>query len=619
MEIDKIFFDKNNYIYIFNSNILYFYDDGILYPFLEKMDNVHNCFSMEDGNFYVHTSNTINIFDKNFHKINDNFMSNNIDSVCYNTKNDIIVTLEKGEVCTYFFVTQNGRIFKTSLSQIYAHNTLFDDVKIFRDYIIMFQGGLLYIFHLQKHMMEFLTQTHIDKSVYLNICDYHDNTFTLSNGDILSLDGTYIEKNGNHRIDTNVYDDQEIFFVLRGTKLFCYYKSEKMDTIIKPLMMVLGIDKIELHTNLAILEKNVEFSIMNNGISQILLIKNKAYLVENVLCEINFDVEHISYDNINCIEKINTDFIIDIIVDQSHIRQLMDIIPSIYRLNNDFYFNFEQLDENGRVLCYGDGVTRQVFNNASTDLDNILKNKFETYSSFDVNRLGKLLYFCNIEGDQLFNNLHPYFFYKLSSVAMDHIILIKKFREDIHYRQYKLYQTCPEMLAEANMNMKTVDEYVAYIFSCDLSDQQKKMYDEFVNGYCSFMSKHKHYEFIKNFSINYFIKQLVRTNKINVEFNFSMMNKSINEECFKKFKKCFKMCFSKLSNEDIMKIVQNITGSQYFMGIINVIFAYGDDKMKIEYHISTCASEIIINVDPTNDNIVELFSTLVIYDREIRN
>ena len=652
-KIQQIFLDKNNFIYVVdNTNILYLYsqEDNHFYPFISILKSIKNCF-MIDNYFYIHHLNTISVFDENLLKIEsfgNNWITQNIDCVCYDINKNIIVTLEHGEVYVNQNITQYSQYFgeeihRISLSHKYKYwdNKLhlieylkFDEIKILDELLLVYKNDHMSIFYLQFDNVKHMININISKQTFDEIYEFNKihNFFNLQNGNKLTLTG---EQHIDMITDNIIFNEQKIYFALKNKQIFCYFNKIKYDTIIKPLLLVLptietvitDIDNNHQSIIITLLEDTNIFFITGN-ISQIIICNNKFFLINDKLCEIILLNETIYYDSLDIyyFDKLDNNLIIDVNITQSITDQLINIIPPIYRLNNNMIYNFEHTDNNNNIISYGEGASRQIYSLLRKELDLILENKFYLCNMVDSFKLGKLMYFCNKESYETFVNIHPYFFYCLSKES-DYIILLKKFKGhnyDLYYKQYMEYVNYPENLLNLDMDIKTHHDYIKFLFIADLTEEQICLYNEFVKGFCYFSHRHKSYYLIKNLSIIYYINKLIVDEYFDVKLNFSVKNNLINKFYYEQFCETFKKFFDKLTQQEKLYLIQNITGSQYYSDIINIIFAYDFEEFNILdkksiYQISTCNAELIVNLMPSEENINTLIKYLIIEDLSMKN
>jgi len=683
-KIEQIFLDKSNNIYVVDSkNILYLYDsdDREFFPFLAVMNNIKNCFAM-DNNFFVHHSNTISIFDDELLKIDipgETWISHKIDCVCYNTENNTIVTLEHGEVNVNFNVAFTDNYYGDDIKIIslsrkrfldsessFTECIEFDEIKILDDLLLLLKNDEMSIYYLQPNNIKYIGGINTNKKIYDEIYHFHKihSYFELQNGDKLTLSGEYfLQKYTSQTIDNNVFWNQNVYFMLKDEYLLCYYDKIKYDFIIEPLLSILNATNMSTidvnyknqQLTTILLPKNINISIINNNRSQIIVYGDKYYLVKDILHEIYLLDNVIQYGTIhaNNIEKIKQEFIIDIENSESIVNQLVNTVSSIYRLNNEYFYKFEKIDNFGNVISYGEGATRDTFNYLRKELDTVLKSNFSSLKQ-NMFKLGKLFYFCNAEGNEKYFNMHPYFFYLLSDES-DYVTLLKKFKGADYNNYYKLYVQYlnePESMEQLDMEIKTHHDYIKYLFTCDLTDIQIEQYNEFVKGFSFYSIRTKYYNFIKNLPISYYIDLLIATGYFNAQLNFVIKNGLIHIPDFIIFQKKFKKIFEKLSKEEISLFVQNVTGSQYYNGIINIVYGYEKKEFivkqvvydeninngnmpleinnaiinldtevdtKLSYQISTCNTELLVNVAPTKNNIMNIIKMLTVEDIIMKN
>ena len=691
-KIKQIFLDKNNYIYVVDDrDILYLYDDDHydhydddrFYPFLDDMIDIKNCFLIYNL-FYIHHGKTISIFDENLSKVylsSDTWITNEIDKVCYHENNNIIVTLENGQVYVNLDIAGelnelDNEIRRISLSYKYAYtgNELFlvdylrfDDIKMINELLITFKKGTVNIFELDMENVQFVGSININKKIFDEIIKFDNSCdmFILENGDKLTLTGNLYEQNYiNYYIHNPLFQLRQLYFMFREGCLICAHNSDKYEIIIKPLMQFLSIIKINtvkinnnnIYLTTIILQKNIDLEIIGNDDKQIIFYDGNIFLTDEILYEITLTDESIYYDNINICydEKIGNNIIIDINVSQPVVNHLIKIIPYIYRLNNEMIYGFDQIDSESNIISYGDGVTRHIFNMLRKEIDDILENKFASFSLEDTFNLGKLFYFCNREGMETFFKIHPYFFFLLSNET-DYITLLKKFKGDnfnMYYSQYTQYVNNPKLLEDLDLDIKTPNEYIKYLLCSDLSEEQKKYYETFYKGFNNFIVRNKLYNLIKKLPVLYYIKLLVGTGFFDVQLEYFTKNENVDKKYFEDFKKIFGELFAELTRTEMSFFVQNITGSQYYSGVINIVLAYeskelntqqaiyneniideeplaindiiinldqNNDENKLVYQIITCNTELIINVKPTRENISEIIKMLIIEDKNMKN
>lgn len=688
-KIRKVFLDKSDNIYITdNSGYLYLYANDQYFPFMTKLENIKNCFLINDL-YFVYHQNTISIFDKDLCNIEvsmDTWITKNIDDVCYNPHKNLIVTLEKGEVYVNLHVTnmgytENDQFVRISLNHnlIESHDGTkiikhkkFENIKIVDNILLAYKpsGTKIYtleIFGVKKK--PFIIN--VSNKIFNDICEYNDiyDIFTLQDGSQILFDVTLFDITlfTDPDIMNNIYYIQRVYWWISDDKLYCYYDKDRYYDIVEPLIKLLSATKNTIShivTNKYIIDialpSGVNISTVNNKTQQIIVLNNQPYLIGQKISKINFDHELVCYDSISELysEKMDTCLFIDIDNSRVIVPQLLNIIPYIYRLNNDFDYQFQYIDSNSNVISYGEGVTRDVFNILRMEIDQILNENFCSYSEIDVFNLGKLMYFCNRDGFEKFFNIHPYFFFLLSR-DIDHVTLIKKMKWNdfnLFYDQYKKYVENPSKIKELGLNLESINDYVKYLMIGNLTETEQRLYEKMVDGFMYFTSRNKYYNFFKDLSIVYYINQLIGTEYFNATLDFSVKNESIDRKIFSNFKKTFCQLFNELSKYEKSIFCQNVTGSQYHTEIIHIVLAYEKKELivkqaiydedtivdednneiiepvmnniiinldtnnnNLDYQISTCDTELMINVFPSEDNLRSIINLLIINDKNMKN
>ena len=354
------------------------------------------------------------------------------------------------------------------------------------------------------------------------------------------------------------------------------------------------------------------------------------FFVGDTINQINFEISKIIFDNVNyniMTKSMDDNLIIDINVDRDIIPQLLPIINMTYRLNNRFFFLFEQVDEFGKVISYGDGVTCQIFHLLAKELDKIIGDKFVGYNIMQCHQLGKIMYFCNIESGEKFFNLHSYFYHILtleSANSENDLLLLKNFKGDdypLYYKQYMTYSNDISKLTEIDEILKTISDYMNYILTADLDDTQINAYHHFMTGYQYFNKRNKLYAASKILPISCVINNLTGIKNFSAKIKYSMQNSLVSDKLFIIFCQYFEKNFDTLTVDQKMSFTQNVTGSSFYSAIIDIIFAYAPDQSDktLTYEISTCETRLTIYIEPTDHNIREILNVLSITDLKLKN
>ena len=707
--IKKTFLDKIDNVYVVDNNdVLYMYDNGEFYPFANVkeniMEDIKDCFFI-NSTFFVYHSNTISIFDVGLFKVDmveNTWITHNIDQVCYHMEYNLIATLERGELYVHTNIDDTvgsdheiDRIslshyrFKDDNGDIHIEYKQFEHIKIIDNILLALDNSReLSVFLLNSHgKIRRISLLNINKQLYDRIINYNEDyqILILDNGNYMSLNGTFHipNKHIDKTFNNLIFNHNGCLFMVQNNSLIGYYEKREYESLIKPMIDIFSDATYELadvpnssHGIMTIvLPPNINFKIINGNFSQLIIHDNRYYIITlstklpiiqgapipGTTCEFHEIIltnDVIYFDKINEYypEKMDTRLMIDMDIKKPVVEQLINIIPAVYRLNNEMIYGFEQINSqnNDEIVSYGEGVTRHIFNNLRKELDCIMENKFSGYDPLSCYKLGKLLYFCNRDGQQTFECIHPYFFFSLSKES-DHVTLIKKFRGSdyqLYYDQYVQYSHNLAKLEELYLGLRTIGDFMRYLLSSDLAPKEIILYDEFIKGYNFFGDRNKLSKLIKKFPIKYHIEKLIATYFFDAELEYSVKTHSVSREHFKTFCITFRKLFGDLTKKEKCMFLQNVTGSCYYNGIIKVILAYEEKEIitkqlvynaniideeepesinnviigldeneptNVTYSVSTCSTELIINTKPTEENITTILNLLTIEDHNMKN
>lgn len=606
-EIQNIFFDQNSNIYVIDTNgILYWYLEDYFYPFLALMNNIKNCF-MIGYTIFIHHDNTISQFDTSLSLLsNDEWITRNIDDVCYHRDLNIIITLEQGEIYINYNVSvlENeiddylNSVKRVSLShkvkyvndKIYLSEYYkFEKIKIVDDFLMVYSNNKINIFYLQLDELSPLTHISAKQDIFDNISEINPiyNIFQMKDGSIISTDKLLCTHASFFAsLNDPIYSKQKIYLLLKEGYLLCYYEKNKYESIIEPLILkipndfynTIPISDNQSFTTIKLLKDN-NISIINNNLTQIIYCQSNVFLINNnLLKEIQLNPNHIVYDNLNLYlkDKPKDDLTIDIEINKSIFHQLLNIIPYIYRLNHDKTYCFEQIDECSHIISYGIGVTRNIFTRTIKEFDKYFSNNFSDFDLKDAFNIGKLLFFCIWEGNEKLVSIHPYFIYKLSKES-DNINLLRKFKGNdfnLYYEQYLKYYNNPTELTELDLGLENSNDYIKYLLINNLSSKQIDFYDSMVKGYNYFAMRNKMNLLIGKLPVTYHTNLLIADGYFSAIIDFIIDNDNVSNYHFEQFKKIFTKLFNQLENNQMAIFCQNVTGSQYYTDEISIILAY---------------------------------------------
>nr|QZX43092.2 hypothetical protein [Mimivirus sp.] len=191
-----------------------------------------------------------------------------------------------------------------------------------------------------------------------------------------------------------------------------------------------------------------------------------------------------------------------------------------------------------------------------------------------------------------------------------------------------------------------------YILSSNLSSHVIELYKYIAKGFMYLLERNPNYKFIRLCHLPYLINRLISTDYFELALNFTVKNNKIDIDLYHNFKNIFLEVFGKLTVPQVSIFSQNLTGSQFYFGKINVVFGYKRPKVihqavyqddiidesinnseepieetrleiqdisKPEYLISTCNAEIIINIYPNQENIEKIINLLTVPDNSLKN
>ncbi len=714
MSIKRAFLDKDDNLFITDTNnVLYLYRDDYFHPFVRIMENIRLCFNILDKYFVWYQRNLM-VFDYDLtvsDAFNDEttdsvFLSKTIDQLDYLFPLRFLITLENGEMWLYHFNDDLDEYMMIPLSYnfhlltggLHTNATqTYEEFKVIGNLILAYSKDLVFIFAIRKPIeCIYLTTIYLKYQLFDSIVGLNSkqNAFVMKNGHLFTIDMNNTLSNWRVKSVAQVYIQLKpnlygeslvslygIELIKSKHELICICTPNRHSTISTllthvPLIKLAQEETIkgEIKTTFEI--PTAEIDIISGHTITIITSEHKVYVLTDTLKEIELNETNISYNTLIEArpEKSLVPLTIDIDVSRSVKEQLINIIPAIYRLNNDLDINFEQVNADRTVKSYGDGVSRQIFSLLRKELDEILATKFAgcmNNTKLELYDLGGLLYVCNRDGSERFFHLHPYFFYTILSLKKckhtdedaDIRYLLKVFKPTDYqsfYQQYLTYKEDPTKLALVDPDMSTYQHYAQYIFSSDLSAEEVAAYNEFVRGFYTFLARNDYFDFLQTLPIFYYIKLLVADEYFNADLSVNLDEiSSLSNSEFIKGNELFKKLFFQLPQEQKAIFVQNITGSRYYCHEIGVWFAYRDpeagstvivrgvsDEQEIEdgddiedqfdtldiddimeleknknlmYRISTCSASLYIFVKPTEDNMRQILDTLIIEDVEMKN
>ena len=641
-EIVNTFLAFNGEIFIQdNHDVLYCWNNGYCYPFMKIMDNIRKCFKCKNK-YYVYHGSQVTAFDINYVKNDDHnlYNLNNIDDIYYHCYTNNIFTLSDGIV---YRINSRGSM------KLSSSKSIVESIKLVDNVLLMYCDNAVNFHNITNNNL-YILSIKIDFDTYINIYGYDSNSrcLLLINGFEIFIGGDeLVPMFSMENIKNNkIFKRNKCFMTLSEEILYCYYDKSNKESIVDPLIQLLeaseyecmydignnydeeqnfedDIETIETIEMVAIiLSPKMTLSVITNDYAQIIVCNKIPYTIENIFMKISLNIKS---TNIPPVQNQNqnqnqTKLVIDVNDSEPMISQLINIIPCVYRTNNKISYIFEQVDENCKTSSHGIGVTRHVFTILRKELEAIIKNKFVDCSPSMCIKLGKLMYFCNWNGNELFSGVHAYFFYCLS-VESDYVPLLKIFKGncfDLFYNQYKEYFNNRQLLEE--VELEEPKDYIKYIIAADLDDRERIAYDNFVFGYVFFFMKNVYYETIKHLPIEYTINKIIEKTSFGALIKFSPGN--INDKKnFDYFAKKFSRILNTLNMTEKSIFLENVTGSKYYADTVKIIYAYDadDNENPVSYHIVTCEASMHFYLKPTLENIETVINSLITEDRKMKD
>lgn len=649
IDLNQFFIDENNNIYVIDkNNVIYYYLDNILVPFYGDIENITNC-KYFNGCHYISTNSAIYLFSNELILLNTMSVNNPIlivknyeidtsDFIIDFMQFDIIDKLDdKFLILLYQSNTMNSN---KSYRHIYQN---FTDIFLSNTNIVMCKD----LFKPVQQIIRFDTLIDIFNSFVA--IDKSCTKVFLSNGSIYHL----INQSTN-KFDKYILDD-----FMHSSNILMFYEENLIKIIHKKKYLI---SMVEVFNNENICVENIGNDYLISKIKANVITNSDNWLfysdkiinisdISNLLI-LNLSRLVIKYDYlIEMFQNKSTDdtIYIDIDPNKNIVTQLLNIIPNLYRLNMFSKYHFEQVDQvNNIVTSYGPGVIRQILDIGGSQLDNIINN----YNSNAIS-VGKLLAFIFNETNIKFKYIHPYFFFLLSNSG-DYENLLRRFKEsdyDNFYQQYLRYIIDPKELIRIDLpDVLDANDFIRYIFSCDLTDSQITYYNNLYNGFMYFHRRLPFYtNVILHLPIEFYLGKLLDDKNITYKLIYEVdQDTTITETNYLKFIRIFSDIYSGLNIESKRMIAKQTTGSKYFTGDIHIIYQYKDSTIiqntysgeiidedidhipvstnlinleprKKDYTISTCNASLYVNIPPTYDTINNLIEMLAIADSHMVN
>lgn len=636
LSIERIFTDTLDNIYVRDINgVLYLYRDFHYVPFLKLMHKIQKCFAI--GSYlFVHHHEQLSIFESSMlSQVSDdrltnrdednvgvsNWLINPIKSVHYSRENNIIVTVENNGIYFCFNVVplreNHRRPYRISFPDLISmlenperRNKYPDDIKIIENLLLTWSNGVVEIFKLSRNEVIFLESRRVSYNRFKALRYNHDisllrtstNNSLETYNHVIFTQYTYygdIHKN----IQTPTYSlpgnrwllDRGLFIVKEQNYLYCFFSDKARETVLKlsqefpeNYQKIEDLAKIQ-NTNIVRIEfpRNIQVVVLNGYLYQLIVIGEKRLTYDdnlNAFVNLVLYEEQIDFDPylISNQDKSGELFVIDIYNDVPIIEQLIAIVPQIYRLNRELGFHFNYIDQDHKVISYGDGVTRQVFTHLRNELDELFRTNFQKIRNLRIygkninyQTLGKLLYFCCNEGGERFFHIDPYFMFLFSSEDSHNLYLINYYKGHMakkFVQQYLEYSAEIESLRKLDIGLDTIEEFTEYILSPNLDDSMKEIYHEIHKGFIFFASREEHYNLSLIFPMQFHFDRLIENGLFNANIEYVSFDRSANDIQLSKAIEAFSQAFDRLSAREKALFLKNVTGSEYYTDTVTIGF-----------------------------------------------
>lgn len=623
MIIKKIFILSRKKIFLTDEkDVLYIYQNCKLYPFSKIFPNIVDIIYTDN---FIFARSEENIYIINYNEFITGLVesfkmyisSSPIVDMGYCKKDKTLCVINNIELIFYTKYSESDffefkRRKKRDSTEI---------VKFIKGTMIAGQKDHVFIFFQLFDDDRFICEFDLDSEHMRNIVNVKNSNLILKNKDYVDYQGNY------HETDIKIYCDKHILFYRNANNNYYFYirydnfcnlnfasKLRNLSNYISIINFyifknneIIFWDKLPIkdETIICFIIKFKDNVLTEHNANIIIADKDYAYVFNDDIIKIKYQV---CYDMIHRCKKmyISKEINIDIDISTSVLEQLFKIIPNLYRLNHKRKFNFNYIKND---VIISQNINNIVFDNLRADLEKVFSDTSQDYNYYNV---GNLLYFANVEYCCKFLNIHPYFFYGLKKnisfiTENDIYFLIKKFKDNRTLKQYYIFDNEPSLLAKLNMDIDNIDNYIKYLFTCDLTEIQIANYDEIIRGYTRYLEKHLFFQIFNTLSVNAFFDQFIFGKKYKPRFEYYCKKGSVS-----KFSKIFNMCFNKLSHHKKQSIVKAITGN--IQNINHIAIYFEDFNKKLNYKIDTCNDRMYIYFNPTINKIRRLLYYLIIED-----
>lgn len=633
MHIIRLFLDPGNQIFVLdNKGLLYHYAEEKWQPFLIYVPDIKNCFKSHND-FYIVSNKRIEICNKKY--LSKKTIAFTTEQCSIHTrKNSVLIDeyLVLG-VCSKFY------LFSIEMIRKAPKDSGFDYSEAIVTNSKIKQGNIV--------------DLNVNHDNQLCLLIEHENAYHIENY-AFDKEKKQIIPVGTHNLSINesitnvhnAFDD----FVFSNTRR--RLKIWRQDTALRLSFVSDDVDHTaKLHAVLTqYIEPDIDINVNVNGKSysaqgkildwhvtnsqqEWLLISDAANskyrgsrLIDVVTgTEIAISESMIDYQNLMLSSRMQK-LVIEVQGNSNVMQQVWNVMSAVFRHNPELVYVFRKRDKN--LESYGAGTSRQILHEIKSELNHRLTSICDATDA-EIMMYGFFIYFCCwVKKEHLDENtLKPYFYYLLCDKShTQYLELLQRFRPNDYEKfrdQYWLYVSNPELLIATETDIfgvcvKTHHEFVMYLVTRDMTEAEMDTYHKLLAAYRNAQQKHEYVKIITKLPLSCQTYYLLPPSQQKIKLVFHNQTDFPASE-FNKFKSKFQECFRELTIDKKRIFCQNVTGSQYYTGEVNIVLKKPDSTPPKEYEISTCDTVLQFMIPPSTLNIQNLISVLTSYDPFVKN
>lgn len=646
----KYFYDANKTLYFKRPQ------DKKVTPFHDRFERIRNIFSHYNTCYILDDSNRICVCDLTNLCCTYNEISHieHVDKLFKYNGEGIIIIVADHNILFYSLAIEPTAIKEIAYNKnniyglvsdakpsVRSENKLVHNAKTFGEYIFYKTKNFIVCLKYDEGIKVICVQpcSYDDKSTFGDIIDYNPE-----NKSFVLVDGTSYPNTNSELIDNRYCMGKGVHMYIRDRILNCVIAKDTYDKTISDIITKLGGTLLKVN---CFSDKYFLAQVIIDNIERCKILyfenyqtltrydQNKAYILSNVGI-----TEMPTFLNVQFIHNEQQRFYmtgatITLSITESIIVQVCKFLSVANYKNKGvaFYFN------SNNNTSSGEGVRRQVTNRFCTELSHACKDGFASFDPQTCYDIGQIMHFFVERYGEKVSNIHPYFFHSLSilqgNCTEESLSILCKFRKNDYveyFQKYYEYKSCPALLSELDMDLKSCDDFLEFILGCGLDNNAIIKYHNFAKGYFDYCPHV--YTNIK-LAKYYHMKRIIpkKVIKANFTFGFGGMGALGADAQANVHKICanvqtiFCEIFDSFSTKGKKNIIANITGTSSWVGFVKVNFRFdtqtdfdstfdpdlnqnNDNWKRVAYRIATCSSKIYVMVKPTSSNIKTLLEIL---------